>query len=316
MKGQLRKVGILGTGFVGSSTAYSLINQGICDELLLVDIKEEKSIGESLDLTHCMDFLPSKTKIWTGTASDMGHMEIIIITAGPPPKENQTRLDTLETSANIMNDTIPKIMASGFNGIFLIATNPVDIITYHVWKLSGLPRHQVIGTGTSIDSSRLKTYLSDILHVDVHSIQGYTMGEHGDSQFAVWSHLTIGGKPFLQILAENPEKYADIDLEQIVEAVKRVGFEILKRKGTTYYGIGNALAYFTKSIFNNDHRIIPTSCILDGEYAESNICTGVPAVISRSGIKEIIELKLSAEEQELFKTSNSVLRSYLASIGY
>lgn len=316
MKGQLRKVGILGTGFVGSSTAYSLINQGICDELLLVDIEEEKSIGESLDLTHCMDFLPSKTKIWTGTASDMGHMEIIIITAGPPPKENQTRLDTLETSANIMNDTIPKIMASGFNGIFLIATNPVDIITYHVWKLSGLPRHQVIGTGTSIDSSRLKTYLSDILHVDVHSIQGYTMGEHGDSQFAVWSHLTIGGKPFLQILAENPEKYADIDLEQIIEAVKRVGFEILKRKGTTYYGIGNALAYFTKSIFNNGHRIIPTSCILDGEYAESNICTGVPAVISRSGIKEIIELKLSAEEQELFKTSNSVLRSYMASIGY
>lgn len=125
-------------------------------------------------------------------------MEIIIITASPPPKENQTRLDTLETSANIMNDTIPKIMASGFNGIFLIATNPVDIITYHVWKLSGLPRHQVIGTGTSIDSSRLKTYLSDILHVDIHSIQGYTMGEHSDSQFAVWSHLTIGGKPFLQ----------------------------------------------------------------------------------------------------------------------
>lgn len=316
MKEQLRKVGILGTGFVGSSTAYSLINQGICDEILLVDIKEEKSIGESFDLTHCMDFLPSKTKIWTGTASDMGNMEIIIITAGPPPKENQTRLDTLETSATIMNDTIPKIIASGFNGIFLIATNPVDIITYHVWKLSGLPRHQVIGTGTSIDSSRLKTYLSDILHVDVHSIQGYTMGEHGDSQFAVWSHLTIGGKPFLQILAENPEKYADIDLEQIVEAVKRVGFEILKRKGTTYYGIGNALAYFTKSIFNNDHRIIPTSCILDGEYAESNICTGVPAVISRSGIKDIIELKLSAEEQELFKTSNSVLRSYMARIGY
>jgi L-lactate dehydrogenase len=206
MKGQLRKVGILGTGFVGSSTAYSLINQGICDELLLVDIKEEKSIGESLDLTHCMDFLPSKTKIWTGTASDMGHMEIIIITAGPPPKENQTRLDTLETSANIMNDTIPKIMASGFNGIFLIATNPVDIITYHVWKLSGLPRHQVIGTGTSIDSSRLKTYLSDILHVDVHSIQGYTMGEHGDSQFAVWSHLTIGGKTILTNISKKSRK--------------------------------------------------------------------------------------------------------------
>ncbi|WP_077297524.1 L-lactate dehydrogenase [Virgibacillus pantothenticus] len=316
MQKLLRKVAILGTGFVGSSTAYSLINQGICDELMLIDIKQEKALGESLDLIHCMDFLPSRTNVYSGTVQDTTDMDIIIVSAGPPPKENQTRLDTLETGVKIMNDTIPKIMAAGFNGVFLIATNPVDIITYHIWKLSGLPRHQVIGTGTSIDSSRLKTYLAQLLEVDVRSIQAYTMGEHGDSQFAAWSHCTVGGKPLIQIINESPDKYASLDLDHLVEKVKRVGFEILKRKGTTYYGIGNALAFFAAQIFNDSQRIIATSCILDGEYKEANIATGVPAVIGRNGIQQIVELRLTDKEQQMFDHSNNVLRDYMRRIGY
>ncbi|WP_077703149.1 L-lactate dehydrogenase [Virgibacillus dokdonensis] len=316
MNKPLRKVAILGTGFVGSSTAYALINQGICDELLLIDMKQEKAVGESLDLIHCMDFLPSRTKVYTGSIQDTADVDIIIVSAGPPPNENQTRLDTLETGTQIMNDTIPGIMKTGFNGIFLIATNPVDIITYHIWQLSGLPRHQVIGTGTSIDSSRLKSYLAQLLDIDVRSIQAYTMGEHGDSQFAVWSHCTIGGKPLLEILHEKPHLATKLDLDDTVEKVKRVGFEILKRKGTTYYGIGNALAYFATQILNDSQQILPASCILDGEYEETNIATGVPGKISRNGIQDIVELNLSEQEKQLFRRSNTVLRDYMRRIGY
>ncbi|WP_243290458.1 L-lactate dehydrogenase [Bacillus sp. FJAT-47783] len=316
MEKHIRKVAIIGTGLVGSSAAYSIVNQGICDELLMVDINKERAIGESLDLSHCIDFTSSRTTVHAATYKDLGDVDVVIITAGPPPKPGQTRLDTLGIGAKIMEDMIPKIMASGFNGIFLIASNPVDIITYHVWKLSGLPRTRVIGTGTSLDSSRLKTILSNMLNVDPRSIYGYTMGEHGDSQFAVWSHITVGGKPFLQILEERKEELGHIDLDQIVEDVKKVGFEILKRKGTTYYGIGNALAFILKSIFNDDHKIIALSCVLDGEYGESDICTGVPAIITREGIKDIVELRLTEEEQEKFRKSNAVLRDYMASIGY
>lgn len=316
MQKHIRKVAIIGTGLVGSSAAYSIINQGIADELLLVDINEERAFGEAMDLSHCIDFTNSRTKVANAHYEDMEDVDIIIITAGPPPKPGQTRLDTLGIGANIMKEMIPKIMASGFNGIFLIASNPVDIITYHVWKLSGLPRNRVIGTGTSLDSARLKTYLSQILDVDPRSIQGYTMGEHGDSQFAAWSHVTVGGKPLLQILEEQKDRFGTVDLDQMVEDVKKVGFEILKRKGTTYYGIGNALAFITKSIFNDDHSIIALSCILDGEYGDSDICTGVPAVITREGVKEVVELSLAPAEIKKFEHSNSVLRTYMESIGY
>lgn len=316
MQQHIRKVAIIGTGLVGSSAAYSILNQGICDELIMVDINQERAIGESLDLSHCIDFTNSRTKVRAGTYQELGDVDIAVITAGPPPKPGQTRLDTLEIGARIMDDMIPQIMASGFNGIFLIASNPVDIITYHVWQLSGLPRNRVIGTGTSLDSSRLKTYLSEILDVDPRSIYGYTMGEHGDSQFAAWSHISVGGKPLLQILEEQKRQLGDIDLDQIVEDVKKVGFEILKRKGTTYYGIGNAIAFITKSIFNDDHRIIALSCVLDGEYGETELCTGVPAILTREGIKEVVELRLTEEEQRKFRNSNAVLRNYMSSIGY
>jgi L-lactate dehydrogenase len=311
-----RKVAIIGTGLVGSSAAYSIINQGICDELLMIDINKERAIGEALDLSHCIDFTNSRTKVRAASYSDLQDVDVAIITAGPPPKPGQTRLDTLGIGAKIMEDIVPQIMASGFDGIFLIASNPVDIITYHVWKLSGLPRNRVIGTGTSLDSSRLKTFLSEILDVDPRSISGYMMGEHGDSQFAVWSHTYVGGKPLLEILEERKEELGEIDLEQIAEKVRKVGFEILKRKGTTYYGIGNALAYITKSIFNDDHKIIALSCVLDGEYGEREICTGVPAVITREGVKEIVELRLTEEEQSKFRQSNAILRKYMESIGY
>lgn len=316
MKFSTRKVAIVGTGLVGASAGYSLINQNICDELLLIDINHERAVGEAMDLQHCIDFTTSRTKVAVGSFEDCTDMDIVIITAGGPPKPGQTRLDTLELSAKIAKSVVQEVMKSGFNGIFLVASHPVDIITYQVWKESGLPRNQVLGTGTSLDSSRLKSILSQYIDVDPRSIHGYTLGEHGDSQFAAWSHLTIGGKPFMQILEEQKETLGHIDLDEIIDQVRKAGFEILHRKGTTYYGIGCALASIVRSIFNDDHKVLAVSTILDGEYGYKNIATGVPAILTRQGVKEVVELNLTDDEKAKFDQSNEVLRKYMATIGY
>lgn len=316
MKYSTRKVAIVGTGFVGASAGYSLVNQNICDELMLIDINKERALGEAMDLQHCIDFTTSRTKVSVGSYEDCKDMDIVIITAGGPPKPGQTRLDTLEISAKIAKSVVDGVMKSGFDGIFLVASNPVDIITYQVWKESGLPRNQVLGTGTSLDSSRLKSILSQHINVDPRSINGYTLGEHGDSQFAAWSHLTIGGKPFMEILEEHKETLGHIDLDEIIDQVRKAGFEILHRKGTTYYGIGCALASIVRSIFNDDHKIIAVSTILDGEYGFRNIATGVPVILTRQGVKEVVELNLNEDEKAKFENSNKVLREYMSKIGY
>ncbi|MGM9923600.1 MAG: L-lactate dehydrogenase [Bacillus sp. (in: firmicutes)] len=311
-----RKVAIVGTGFVGASAGYSLVNQNICDELMLIDINKERALGEAMDLQHCIDFTTSRTKVSVGSYAECKDMDIVIITAGGPPKPGQTRLDTLEISAKIAKSVVDGVMKSGFDGIFLVASNPVDIITYQVWKESGLPRNQVLGTGTSLDSSRLKHILSQHINVDPRSINGYTLGEHGDSQFVAWSHLTIGGKPFMQILEEHKETLGDLDLDDIITKVRKAGFEILNRKGTTYYGIGCSLASIVRSIFNDDHKIIAVSTILNGEYGFKDVCAGVPTIITREGAKEVVELNLTAEEMEKFEQSISILKEYMSKIGY
>lgn len=316
MKFSTRKVAIVGTGLVGSSCGYALVNQSICDELILIDINKERALGEAMDLSHCIDFTASRTKVTVGTYEQCKDVDIVIITAGGPPKPGQTRLDTLGVSAAIAKDVVKGVMASGFDGIFLIASNPVDIITYLVWKESGLPRNQVIGTGTSLDSSRLKTILSDLIGVDPRSINAYALGEHGDSQFVAWSHVTVGGKPFLQILEEHKERLGKVKLEEIEEQTAKAGWEIYKRKGTTYYGIGCSLAGIARAIFNDTHSVIAVSAVLDGEYGERDICTGVPAILTRTGIYDIVELNLTSEEKAKLNHSNAILRESMATIGY
>ncbi|MDQ0920314.1 L-lactate dehydrogenase [Paenibacillus sp. V4I5] len=235
----------------------------------------------------------------------------MILTPGASMNKNQNRLDLMESSIHIMKNIIQPIIQSGFNGIFLVATNPVDIITYIVWKLSGLPRNRVIGTGTSIDSSRLKMILTEIFPVEPKSVQGYVLGEHGDSQFVAWSHVTIGGKPLHQIISQHPHRFGLVDLDQLEQRTKLAGWEIFNLKGSTSFGIGNALAFITRSVLNDDHKIIAVSAILDGEYGERNVCIGVPAIISREGVKEVVELHLDNMEQEKLSYSCSVIRKHL-----
>lgn len=299
---------------VGSSCAYSMVNQAICDEIMMIDRTYDRAMAQALDLSHCMDFTGTRTKVYAGTAADCSEMDVIIITAGANPKQGQTRLDVLDAAAVITEEIVNDIMASGFDGIFVIAANPVDIVTYMVWKMSGLPRHRVIGTGTSIDSSRLKTLLSEVFSIDPRSVNGYALGEHGESQFVAWSHVTIGGKPILQIMEQHRERFRHLDLEDIAKKTKDAGWEIFTRKGSTHFGIGSALAYITRSILNDEHKIIAVSAILDGEYGQREVCSGVPAIIGSDGIKELLELNLNEEETGKFIASCDIVRAGIHSL--
>jgi L-lactate dehydrogenase len=303
------KVVIVGAGLVGSSTAFSLITQGICDEVMIIDVNKNKARGEVMDLCHCVEYLNRNVKVSEGEYQDCADADIVVITAGSPPKPGQTRLDTLELSANIAKAIVEPIMASGFRGHFIVVSNPVDIIAYYVYKLSGLPKSQVIGTGTAMDSARLKHFLGELIGVDPRSVQGYTMGEHGDSQMCPWSHVTVGGKRFTDIIEDN-EEYKNVDLDEIVRRVARVGLDILEVKGTTCYGIATAVVGIIKAVMNDENKIIPVSTLLEGEFGERDVFCGVPVILNRNGVQDIVEVHLTPEEEVKFKHSVSVIREY------
>ena len=304
------KVAIIGTGLVGSSTAFSLVTQGACDEVLLIDLNKERARGEMMDLRHGIDYLNRNVKVNVGDYCDCADADIVVITAGAPPREGQTRLDTLGASKKIIDSIVGPIMKSGFTGIFLLISNPVDIIAQYVYKLSGLPKSQVIGTGTALDSARLKTLIGDLVQIDPRSVHAYALGEHGDSQMVPWSRVTVGGKTFAEILRDNPERFKGVDLDQLVHDTIGAGWEILKRKGTTYYGIATTAAGIIKSILQDENRIIPVSTLLDGEYGERDVFCGVPAILGRTGVKEIVELHLTDVELVKFPRSAELLRGF------
>ncbi|WP_066889016.1 L-lactate dehydrogenase [Clostridium nigeriense] len=311
MVSKRRKVAIVGTGLVGSSTAFSLITQGVCDEVLLIDINKEKALGEVMDLNHCIEYLNRNTKIKVGSYEECGDVDIVVITAGAPPKPGQTRLDTLDLSARIAESIVTPIMKSGFNGHFIIVSNPVDIIAHYVYKLSGLPKSNVIGSGTSVDSARLKNFIGDIFNVDPRSVQAYSMGEHGDSQMVPWSHVYIGGKPFNKVIEDNKDRYGEVDLDKLVLDTARAGWEVYNRKGTTYYAIASATVGIIKAIVNDENKIMPVSTLLEGEYGEYDVFSGVPVVLNGEGVKEVVEIDMTEEELKKFKASNKIIREYI-----
>jgi len=308
------KVAIIGAGLVGSSTAFSLITQGVCDEIMLIDINEEKALGEVMDLNHCIEYLNRNTKVIRGSYEECGDVDIVIITAGAPPKPGQSRVDTLELSARIAESIVNPIMKSGFKGHFIVISNPVDMIAYHVYKISGLAKNHVIGTGTSVDSARLKNFIGELINVDPRSVQGYSMGEHGDSQMVPWSHVTVGGKSFYEILKDNKDRVGDVDLDELVLETARAGWEVFNRKGTTYYGIATATVGIIKAIMNDENRIMPVSTLLEGEYGESDVFCGVPAVLNADGVKEVVEIHMTNEELVKFKKSAAIIREYIKKI--
>ena len=307
-----RKVVLVGTGFVGMSMAYSLLNQGGINELVLIDVLKEKAVGEAMDVSHGIPCAPSRIDIKAGDYDECKDADIVVITAGLAQKPGQTRLDLAKTNAKIMKDITKSVVESGFNGIFVIASNPVDLMTYVARKVSGFPANKVIGSGTVLDTARLRYLLGEHLQVSSKNIHAYIMGEHGDSSFVPWSYSYVGCKSLNKIIEERNENKEV--LEKIYNDVQQAAYEIIERKKATYYGIGLGLTKIIKAILNNENEILTVSTYLNGEYDEEGLFIGVPSIVNNKGVKEILELKLEGEEKAKFKNSCNVLKNMIKEI--
>lgn len=307
-----RKVVLVGTGFVGMSMAYSLLNQGGINELVLIDVLKEKAVGEAMDLSHGIPCAPSRIDIKAGDYDECKDADIVVITAGLAQKPGQTRLDLAKTNAKIMKDITKSVVESGFNGIFVIASNPVDLMTYVARKVSGFPANKVIGSGTVLDTARLRYLLGEHLQVSSKNIHAYIMGEHGDSSFVPWSYSYVGCKSLNKIIEERNENKEV--LEKIYNDVQQAAYEIIERKKATYYGIGLGLTKIIKAILNNENEILTVSTYLNGEYDEEGLFIGVPSIVNNKGVKEILELKLEGDEKAKFEKSCNILKNMIKEI--
>lgn len=301
------KIVLVGTGFVGMSMAYSMLNRGGIGELVLIDIDKEKTVGEEMDLSHGLPFAPQKMVIKAGDYSDCKDAEIVVITAGVAQKPGQTRLELAEVNTKIVRDITKNIMASGFNGIIIVASNPVDLMTYVVYKVSGLPKNKVIGSGTVLDTARLRYMIADYMDVSSKNVHAYIMGEHGDSSFVPWSHCYVGCKKLSDIVKEKGRPIED--LEKIHQNVINAAYEIINRKKATYYGIGMSLNRLVRAILDNENSILTVSTYLEnGEYGQDDVYIGVPAIINQNGVRELLKLELDENEQQKLDNSCKLIK--------
>ena len=307
---QHKKVILVGDGAVGSSYAFALINQGIAQELGIIEIPQlfEKAVGDALDLSHALAFTSPK-KIYAAQYSDCADADLVVITAGVSQKPGETRLDLVDKNLAVNKSIVTQVVESGFDGIFLVAANPVDILTYSTWKFSGFPKERVIGSGTSLDTARFRQALAEKIGIDARSVHAYIMGEHGDSEFAVRSHANVAGVKLEQWLQEN----RDIDEEGLVrlfESVRDAAYSIINKKGATFYGIAVALARITKAILNDENTVLPLSVYQYGQYqGVKDVFIGQPAIIGARGIVRPVNLPLNdAELQKMQSSAGQVKR--------
>lgn len=304
-----RKVVLVGTGFVGMSMAYSMLNRGGIEELILIDIDKEKTKGEEMDLSHGLPYAPQKMKIRAGDYKDCKDAQIVVITAGTAQKPGQSRLELVEINAKIMKNITKQIMCNGFNGIIIVASNPVDIMTFVVSEVSGLPKSKVIGSGTVLDTARLRYIMADYLKVSSKNVHAYIMGEHGDSSFVPWNHSYVGCKKIIDIMKDN--NYPIEDLNKIHQNVVNAAYEIIEKKKATYYGIGMALNRLVRAILDDENSILTVSAYLGNQYGQKDIFIGVPAIINKDGIRELLELELNSEEQCKLDDSCKLIRKMI-----
>lgn len=311
-----RKVVLIGTGMVGMSFAYSLVNQGgICNELVLIDVNKKRAIGEAMDLNHGLAFAKSNMKIYCGEYSDCKDADIVVIAAGVAQKEGETRLDLLKRNTEVFRSIITPVVKSGFDGIFVVATNPVDIMTRVTYELSRFGASKVIGTGTSLDTARLRYLLGDYFTVDPKNIHAYVIGEHGDSEFVPLSQVMLATKRVQGILDDDKNGYTYEGMQRIEEEVRTAAYKIIEAKSATYYGIGIALTRIVKAILGDENSVLTVSAKLSGEYGTKGVFIGVPSIIGRNGVKEIVELELTDEEKEKFLSSAKVLNDAFEGLG-
>jgi len=300
-----QKVVLVGDGAVGSSYAYSMMNQGLAEEFVIVDVIKDRTEGDALDLEDAQVFTAPK-KVYSGDYSDCADADIVVITAGAPQKPGETRLDLVNKNLKILSSIVKPVVDSGFDGIFVVAANPVDILTYATWKFSGFPKEKVIGSGTSLDTARLRVALAKKFDVDPRNVDAYIMGEHGDSEFAAYDEATIGSKPLKAIAKE--QGVTDDDLAKIEDDTRNKAYEIINKKGATFYGVATCLMRITKAILRDENAVLPIGAALDGEYGLNDVFIGTPAVINGSGLASVIEVPLSDKEKDLMAKSAATLK--------
>lgn len=298
------KIAVIGTGFVGSTAAYTLLLRQRMSELVLIDINRDKAIGDVLDMNHGLPFIGG-VKVWAGDYADCAGADIIVITAGAAQRPGETRLDLLKRNVAIMGDIIENVTRHNRDGIMLIAINPVDIMSYYAWKKSKWPVERVIGTGTLLDSARFRYLIGEKLQVDPRSVHAHIIGEHGDSELPVWSRANIAGED-LRLSSE--------DKERIFQQTRDAAYQIIQSKGATYYAIALAIDRICTAILHHESSVLTVSTLLDNYHGISDVYLGVPCVINRSGVREVLELTLSDQEIELLKHSADTLKEQIKNI--
>ena len=302
-----RKIAIIGAGHVGSHAGYSLASQGLVENIVYIDIDKKKAFSQALDIFDSIVYLPHRIIVKDGDYSDIDDADIMVICAGPLPNMSQTRMDTLGDTVAVMKDIISNIKKTKFAGIIINISNPADVITHYIQNQLNYDYKKIISTSTTLDSARLRRAISEEINIDQKSIYAYSLGEHGESQMVAWSTVTIAGKPLFELIKEKPGKYGKLDLNKIAEKGKKGGWEVLGGKGSTEFGIGASLSEVVKAIICNEHRVLPVSVYLNGEYGQKDVYASVPAVLGKDGVEEIIELNMTEEEKKLFDNSCKIM---------
>ena len=309
----MQKVAVIGCGFVGATSAFSLIQSGLFSEMVLIDANHEKAVGEAMDLSHGSAY-STPVKIYAGSYDDIVDAGLIVITAGANQKPNETRLDLVKKNVSIFKSIIPEIKERNCEGILLIVSNPVDILTYVTLKLSGFPANRVIGSGTVLDTARLKHVLGEHLQVDSRNIHDYVIGEHGDSELAVWSGAQVAGihiNHFCELRGHFQHQEA---MNRLYQEVRDSAYHIIERKGATYYGVAVAVKRIAEAIVKNEHAVLPISSLMQGEFGLSDLCLSIPTVVGNKGVEMVVDIYLDNEEKQKLLESAHALKQVLKSL--
>lgn len=308
-----RKAAIVGCGFVGASIAFRFLQQGLFSKLVLLDVDREKAEGEAMDLSDGLPYA-SPVEITAGTYDDVADCALVVITAGANQKPGETRLDLIGKNTAILRSIIGEITARDFGGILLVVSNPVDVLTYAAWKLSGYPRQRVIGSGTVLDTGRLKQLLGEELRVDSRNIHAFIVGEHGDSELAVWSGANVSGIDLEHFCRLRGDGLHAADMDRLYQSVRDSAYEIIKRKGATYYGIAMAVGRIAEAIVRDEHAVLPISVVLEGQYGQEGLALSVPSIVGRNGLEEVLEISMSQGESLALSASARQLKEAIAAL--
>ncbi len=309
----VQKCGVIGCGFVGASIGFALVQSGLFSEIVLIDVDKRKAEGEAMDLSHCISF-KAPVKVSAGDYSDLSDCALIIITAGANQKPGETRLDLVKKNTAITKSIVSQIIQYNTEGILLVVSNPVDVLTYVTLKTSGFPTNRVIGSGTVLDTARLKFLLGKYFHIDSRSVHAFIMGEHGDSELAVWSSANISGIDLDGFCKSTGVPYDKQELDKIYKEVVNSAYEIISRKGATYYGIAAGVTKIAQCIVKNQHSVLPVSVFADGHYGLNDMCIGIPTIVGNTGAEKVLDIPLDSEEKEKLTSSAKTLKEVISGL--